>query len=315
MTNKKVALMDKYGEKFTEGDNFIGYTQGFLDSGCEVYQLDPYTIDLEKKEGIAYKLSFSGKDLSRKKLKEKTNLEKLDIIVDLSDLINYNFSKEINKLKNPLLINDQLKMHESADKRTYVKNYPEFIPKTFVSKNISQLEKALHEEFGGKMILKDPFGSCGNSVEKIEKGENYISLLKKMTKNETFQIVAQEFLTFVNEGTKRVAIVGNPKKEDSYKIIHFYGRKPSRGNWKDNLAQGGELQEINHLTKCEENLCLEVARKSGLFTVGIDIGDTLENGKRVPKLIETNSVLSFSGNGEYVHKLKQVTNFILDLKK
>jgi glutathione synthase/RimK-type ligase-like ATP-grasp enzyme len=314
MKNKKIALMDKYGNNFTEGDNFIGYVKGFLDSGCEVYQLDPYTIDLKKKEGTAYSLSFSENSIFQEKTRGKKKLEEFDIIVDLSDLINYNFSKEMNCLENPLLINDQIRMYESADKRTYIKNYPGLIPRTFVSSKISELEKAL-SYFSGKMVVKDPFGSCGNSVEKIESGEDYKKTLLEMTQDETFPIVAQEFMDFSNEGTKRVAVIGNPKNLDSYRIIHFYGRKPSEGNWKDNLAQGGILQELNYLNKEEENLCLSVARKSGLFTVGIDIGDILENGKRIPKLIETNSVLSFSANGKYIWKLKEVTDFILSLKK
>jgi glutathione synthase/RimK-type ligase-like ATP-grasp enzyme len=315
MKTKKIALMDKYASNFTEGENFIGYAKGFLDSGCEVFQLDPYTIDFTNKEGRVNSLVWSKDNhLQRDTLKEYKKLKDFDILVDLSDLVNYDFSRNIIKLKGFLMINNKLKMYDSADKRTYIKNYPEFIPKTIVSSKINQLEKALKNTFKGRMIVKDPLGSCGNSVEKVEQGENYLPILKKLTKNETFPIVAQDFLTFAHEGTKRVAVIGNPKKPESYKIIHFYGRKHPNGDWKDNLSQGGEVLEIDSLREDEKNLCLEIAKRSGLYVMGLDIGDTQEKGKRIPKLIETNSVLSFSANGKYTHKLKKVTDFILNLK-
>jgi glutathione synthase/RimK-type ligase-like ATP-grasp enzyme len=312
MKTKKIALMDRYGLNFTEGDNFIGYAKGFLEEGCSVFQLDPYAIDFKNKKGKVNELGLTEDNfISRKINRKNKKLENFDIIVDLSDLIDYNFSLRMNNLKNPLLINDQLKMYDSADKRTYIKNYPEFIPRTIVSREINKLEKKL-EEFGGKMIVKDPFGSCGFSVEKIEKGEDYIPLLKKMTKNETFSILAQEFLYFAEEGTKRVAVIGNPELPESYKIIHSYGRRHPQGNWKDNLSQGGEVVEIGELREDEKRLCIEVAKKSGLHVMGLDIGDTIENGKRVPKLIETNSVLALA-KGRYNNKLKEVTDFILSI--
>jgi len=202
-----------------------------------------------------------------------------------------------------------LATYASADKRTYVQNYEGFIPKTIVSSNMNKLEETLYNVFNGTMIVKDPFGCCGKDVEKID-GSN-LDLLKKLTNNGKKQVVAQKFLHFAPEGGKRIAVIGNIVDKNSYKIIHFYRRKPAEGEWKDNLSQGGSVVEVPSLRKDEIDLCLGVAAKSGLYAIGLDILDDLEEGKRIPKLIETNAVLALAF-GKYPKKLELVTDFILE---
>ncbi len=312
MKPKKIALMDRFGKKFTEGDNFKLYAKAFLKYNCTVVQLDPYTINFNTKTGKTYRLNMK-KNFKRNDTYNISNLESFDIIMDLSDIVNLNFAKKLNKI-NILHVNSPIKTYHSADKKTYVKNYPEFIPKTIISSDIEKLEKALIEEFGGTMIVKNPFGYCGRDVEKIStKNKNYIEKLNQITKNGKIEIVAQKFMHFAKEGSKRVAVVGKVGEKNSYKILHFYGRKPSKGNWKDNLAQGGQIIEIPKLREDEKELCLNIAYKSGLYLVGLDIMDDLdEKGNRIPRMVETNAVLVCSGNGKYPEKIEEVVKFILE---
>ncbi len=310
--NLKIALMDSYtgGKSFTEGDNFIHYARGFLDRGCSVFQLDPYKIDFDEGEGIYYQIIPVNGELINVKAPISRHLEKFDVIMDLSDVVDSTFAENLNKF-NTLHINDPLATYQSADKRTYVSKYGEFIPKTFVSSDLNELEKILFEEFGGKMVVKDPFGSGGKGVELVTK-EN-LDILKEMTNKGEIDVVAQKFMDFANEGSKRVAVIGNVNDSDSYRIIHFYGRHPGEDNWKDNLSQGGNVINVQELTSEEKDLCLNVARKSELYTVGLDImNDSDKEGNKVPRLVETNSVLAFSGGGKYTDKLRIVTDFILD---
>ena len=310
--NLKIALMDRYsnGKEFTEGDHFIHYAKGFLERGCSVFQLDPYKIDFNENEGIYYQIfSLNGK-FGIVNAPVLDSLDKFDVIMDLSDIVDINFAESLSEI-NALHINNPLTTYDSADKRTYVERYPEFIPKTFVSSDFNELERILSEEFNGKMVVKDPFGSCGRGVELIS-SEN-LDTLKKMTNNGKKEIVAQKFMEFAHEGSKRVAVIGNVNDSDSYKIIHFYGRKPGKGSWKDNLSQGGTAVGLENLSDEERELCLSVASKSGLYTVGLDIMDDLdESGNRIPRLVETNAVLAFSEGGKHFGKLKIVTDFILD---
>jgi len=310
---KNIALMDRFGKNFTEGDNFKHYAQGFLSRGCKVVQLDPYTINFEDGTAKIYSLDLRNNNVFVRSNKEKVGkLEFYDVIMDLSDIVDHVFAINLEKI-NTLHINPPFATYNSADKRTYVNNYPEFIPRTIISSNISELEEALYDKFGGEMIVKDPFGSCGNGVEKLDiNNPNYRKILENITNKEQIEIVAQRFMNFAHEGSKRVAVLGDIKDPESYKIIHFYGRKPSEGNWKDNLSQGGKVVELESLRQDEINLCLNVARKSGLYAVGLDIMDDLNGeGKRVSKLVETNAVLALAF-GKYPKKLKKVTDFILD---
>ena len=312
MNEKKIALIDKYGDVFTEGDNFIGYATGFLDKKNIVFQLDPLTIDFQKKTADCYGLNLIEGKFSRNENKKKLDITSFDIIMDLSDVDDLDFSKKLSEIRT-LHINNPLEMYASADKRTYIDRYPEFIPETIVSSNISELSKILEEKFNGEMIVKDPFGACGKGVEKISSNQpNYKDILIRMTNNETKEIVAQKFMEFASKGSKRVAVVGKVGIDNSYKIIHFYGREPEAGKWKDNIAQGGKVIDLDSLREDEKKLCLDVARKSGLYTVGLDIMDDLDENKNIiSRLIETNSVLAFSANGKYSDKLNKVTDFIL----
>ena len=162
------------------------------------------------------------------------------------------------------------------------------------------------------MIVKDPFGSCGNGIEKIDSTDpDYMKTLQKITMNGKHSIVAQKFMALANKGSKRVAVIGKINEPETYKIIHFYGRKPVDGEWKDNLSQGGSVVEFDDIREDEKALCLGVARKSGLYIMGLDIMDDFdEEGNIVPRLVETNSVLALA-KGRYPEKLNQVVDFIV----
>jgi glutathione synthase len=310
----KIALMDRYGTSFTEGENFKQYALGFLENGCEVFQLDPYTLDFERSSGEVYLLQGEG-NLQRQEDPSLANLNLFDVIMDLSDMVNLDFAERLSKI-DVLHINPPLATYESADKRTYVRNYPEFIPPTIVSSSIGGLEKALRI-FGGVMIVKDPLGSCGTGIERVDISDsNYRDILISLTKGGKEPVVAQKFLHFAYEGSKRVAVIGDIKDTKSYRVIHFYGRKHPGGDWKDNISQGGRVVKLGFLRKDEKDLCLNVAERSGLYAVGLDIMDDLdENGNRIPRLLETNAALAFGSDKKHSEKLKMVPNFVLGLLK
>jgi glutathione synthase/RimK-type ligase-like ATP-grasp enzyme len=306
----KIALMDRYGANFTEGDNFKHYALSFLEKGCEVFQLDPYTINFENSSGEAYVLRKE-QGLKRQEKSILVDLNSFDAIMDLSDIVDLVFANKLSKIKT-LHINPPLATYDSADKKTYINNYPEFIPSTIVGSKVDELGRAL-EGFGGVMVVKDPLGSCGKGVEKIDiKNPNYRKILGKFTENGKKPVVAQKFLELSYEGSKRVAVVGDIADPASYRIIHSYGRRPLKGNWKDNLTKGGIVVELESLRKDERDFCLKVAAKSGLYAVGLDILDDLdEEGNRIPRLVETNAVLALA-KGRYPREINKVVSFILN---
>ena len=314
---KNIALMDRFGKDFTEGENFIYYAKGFLERGCAVVQIDPYTINFEKANAKSYELK--NKNGFERNYKEKEiNLTDFDAIIDLSDIVDYEFAKQLDKI-DVLHINPPIATFNSADKTTYPEKYPEYIPKTVIGSDAEELLQALRKivtpgKFGSLIVLKNPYSSLGKDVDRVDiKNPKSKDFIHKFTKYGKQKIVAQKYLEFASEGSKRVGVIGDINKPESYQIVHFYKRIPGKGNWKDNLSQGGRVKDIHELRDEEIALCLNVAKASGLYTVGLDIMNDLDNnGNKITRLIETNAVLAFSANGRYNNKLKKVTNYILD---
>ena len=312
---KVVALMDKYNPTgFTEGVDFLCYVEGFFERGCTVFQLDHFTINFEEGTARVYFLKKEKGKIKRINNPVTKKLSDFDFFVNLGSSIGKDFAEKFEKVPG-LKFNPPLEMCRSADKRTYVKYYNEFIPETIFTKDPNVLVKTLQKFLGLMVVKTEVNGSCGNGVLKIDvKEKGFLEKLRRATNFGEKEVVAQKLLSFANEGSKRVAVIGIPSDPSSYRVIHFYGRRPSKNDWRDNLDKGGELVEIDSLRKDEVKLCLEVARKSGLFGVGLDIMDDLdEKGGRVSKLIETNSVLAFSAYGKYSEEMKKITNFILDV--
>jgi len=79
-----------------------------------------------------------------------------------------------------------------------------------------------------------------------------MEILKRFTRDGTYEIVAQRFMHFAYEGSKRVGVIGKIGEPESYRILAFYQRKPSKDNWKDNFYQGGVTMEIESLRPDEK---------------------------------------------------------------
>lgn len=310
--SKNIALMDKIGEKFTEGDNFEQYALGFLERGSDVFQIDPYDIEFDANESKAYSLTEKKGRLQRSEGYKKFSLDEFDIIMDLSDIVCKEFSKKMENV-DTLHINPPLAMYESADKRSYIHKYPQFIPDTLVSLDIEEIIDFL-KKFE-EIVVKDPTGSCGKDIERISiDKKDYKEIFERLTEKGKKEILVQRFIKNAYKGSKRVAVMGDISNPDSYRVFHVYGRKPQEGEWKDNLSQGGEVIDLNltDLRGDEVELCLKVAVKSGLYTIGLDIIDDIDDeGGKKSMLLETNSVLALA-RGKYRDKLKEIPEYLLN---
>ena len=307
METKKIALMDKYGKTFTEGPNFNFYVEYLLDKKCSVYQLDPYTIDFEKKVGKSYNLSCKDKSILRGDPLE-FELESFDAILDMSDIVNLKFAKKLQAV-NTFHFNPPIPTYYSADKKTYVKNYPELIPQTFITKDISKLENLMKDQFDGIMVVKNPSGAHGDDIFKVTPKEDYLKIFKEITKNGGVEVIAQKYLHYCLEGGQRVILLGEPNKKDSFEFVISYRKIPGKGQWKDNLALGSTTV-LTDLREDEKELCLEVASNSGLYGVGLDImDDKSESGERVSRLIETNAIIATRAHPKAMHR---TIDFILE---
>jgi len=159
-----------------------------------------------------------------------------------------------------------------ANEKLYALNFPELIPRTLVTRDITLLKDFL-AELGGEMIVKPPHGWGGLSIFHVHaKDRNLNPILEMMTDNGRKLVMAQEYVKAVREtGDERVILVdGEP--------LGAIARIPRDDEHRSNLHVGGTAKKVV-LGARERRICERVGprlRADGLWLVGLDvIGDYL----------------------------------------
>ncbi len=156
-----------------------------------------------------------------------------------------------------------------ANEKCFILNFPEFITRTLVSSDISELKNFLVQE--GEVIYKPLDGMGGMSVFKIKLSDPNLSVvLELLTHNGSMPIMAQRYIPEIKNGDKRILLINGEA------ISHGLSRIPKEGETRGNLAAGarGEVRELNQR---ELEVCKKIGpelKKMGLLFVGLDmIGD------------------------------------------
>ncbi len=159
-----------------------------------------------------------------------------------------------------------------ANEKLYALNFPELIPRTLVTRDITLLKDFL-AELGGEMIVKPPHGWGGLSIFHVQaQDRNLNAILETMTDNGRKLVMAQEYVKAVREtGDERVILVdGEP--------LGAIARIPREDEHRSNLHVGGTAKKVV-LGARERRICERVGprvRADGLWLVGLDvIGDYL----------------------------------------
>ncbi|MFT4601252.1 MAG: glutathione synthase [Arenicella sp.] len=209
------------------------------------------------------------------------------------DLFVLNF---LDSIKDDVFVMNAVQGLREANNKIYTAAYydpdQEFIPKTYVSKDVDYLLKIIEESDQEQMIMKPLDGYGGKGVIIIEKtaSKNIKSLLdyyvNSSTKDGKSQyVILQEFIEGAEKGDVRVFMLhGQP--------IGALRRVPAKGDVRSNISAGGTTEKYK-LSKDEVRLCRKIGEKlvrDGLFFAGLDlIGN---------KLVEVN-VLSPGALTEY----------------
>lgn len=157
----------------------------------------------------------------------------------------------------------------TEDKRTYLEDFPDVSPPTRVVRNLGELD-ATRIEFGGDVVIKDPFGDRGKGVERI-RGPEDLSIAESLfrtTIRDTGELVVQPFFSGFLGGDKRIVLQRMP--DDKFEIVAYIGRKPPDGGWKSNIRAGGHSVRTE-LTDAERDFALSLAPRAGIDNVGLDI--------------------------------------------
>ena len=164
------------------------------------------------------------------------------------------------------VLNNPTGIRESNEK-LYSLFFPEIIPQSMVTKNISQLQEFLAES-GGQMVVKPLDGHGGEGIFYVRAGDrNANVILEAITKFGTEYVMAQKFIEEVSQGDKRIIILNGEPLGAVLRVP-----KPG-GEFRSNFHSGGSPAK-SELTERDLEICRNIGprlRADGLYFVGIDV--------------------------------------------
>lgn len=185
------------------------------------------------------------------------------------------------------IINRPKGILETGNKK-YLLNYAQWCPPMAFCEHIDQVA-SFAQQF--PIVLKPLNGYGGHGVIKIDGEKVWINkqtlTFKEFAQQAQFAehpVLAMKYLKNVSRGDKRVVVCNG-------KIVGASLRKPARGNWLCNGAQGGASGRTI-ITKQERLIAEELGKdllEKGIFMFGFDTL-TDDEGKRVLSEINTQSI-------------------------
>ena len=168
-----------------------------------------------------------------------------------------------------LVVNDPAHVRNAPEK-LFITHFDGLMPPTLITNDGDEVH-AFRDEHKD-IIVKPLFGNGGAGVFHIKPGdENLNSLLEMFTNFYREPIIAQQYLSEVRQGDKRVILVDG-------KAVGAINRVPAEGEARSNMHVGGRPLKCE-MTKRDLEICEAIGpalKERGLIFVGIDvIGDYL----------------------------------------
>ena len=276
MTLKIAVQMDPIEAIDIAGDSTFALMLEAQARGHELFEYHADTLALRDGNLSASGADVKVRDEAGKHFEKSENrtvqLEDYDVVLMRQDppfdmnYITYTHMLEAIHPKT-LVVNDPAEVRNAPEK-LYVLQYNEFIPPTLISRDPQRLSE-FREEYGD-IILKPLYGNGGAGVFRLAHGdENFASLMEMFTQSFREPFIAQQYLSDVKQGDKRIILVdGEP--------VGAINRVPAAGETRSNMHVGGR-PEPTELTDREREICARIGpdlKHRGLIFVGIDvIGD------------------------------------------
>lgn len=226
-------------------------------------------------EGNVYEAKFidTGNEIKSKlnKNSEHQHLNDFDVIffrpdppVNMDYLYATYILDYIDKSKT-IVINDPTGIR-TANEKLYINKFVDVAPNNITTSKINLIKEFLNKY--NKIVLK-PLNYCtGKGVFYLEKGDkNANSLLETVTNYEQNYIMAQEYIEDIENGEKRLIIMGGELKEEAILRI------PNGQDFRLNIQDDKYLRKAN-ITDAERELCGLMAKQfleDGLYLVGLDV--------------------------------------------
>jgi len=184
------------------------------------------------------------------------------------DYIYATYLLEQVEISGVMVINKPSSLRD-ANEKLFALNFSDYMPETLVSSNIEKLIAFIIDN--EEVVVKPLDGMGGKDIYKLNEGvENINEVLLKITNQGQRYIMAQEFLSEIKHGDKRILLV------NGIPIDYALARLPAEGSFKGNLAAGAKGVG-QPLTERDRYLCKKIAPmliEKELIFVGLDvIGD------------------------------------------
>jgi glutathione synthase len=276
---KNVAVqMDHVSSIKIGGDSTFAMS---LEAQARGYKLFHYTPDqLSMRDGVVQAIAepMILRDVEGDHFElgpqEKIDLSSMDVVLLRQDPpfdMSYITSTHLLERVHPktLVVNDPAWVRNSPEK-IFVTEFPDLMPKTLISRDPATIN-AFRAEVGD-MILKPLYGNGGAGVFHVKPDDrNMSSLLEMFAQMYREPFIAQEYLSDVRAGDKRIILIdGEP--------AGAINRVPAEHDSRSNMHVGGRA-EHSELTDREKEICARIGpslKARGFILVGIDIiGDKM----------------------------------------
>lgn len=275
MTLKIAMQMDPMEDVGIAGDSSFALMLSAQERGYEIYHYDVETLSLV--EGRVIAKARSVHDLQRVKgnhfrFGEEVRLDlgrDIDVVMMRQDPpfdVGYITATHLlERIKGEtLVVNDPVSVRNAPEK-VYVLDYAKFMPPTIITRDLDEVRafQAKH----GKIVVKPLHGNGGKAIFLVpEDGSNLSALLEVFNGTWREPHMVQAFLPSVADGDKRIVLIDG-------EVAGAINRKPGKGEFRSNLAQGGYAEKAD-LTPREQEICAAMGpdlKAKGLTFVGIDV--------------------------------------------
>ena len=276
----RVALqMDPMESINIAGDSSFALMLSAQDRGMEVWHYDVSTLAYETNDGAGGTLTAYAAPVTVQRVevdhfsigeRRRVDLAKdIDVILMRQDppfdLGYISAALLLDRLKGQTLVINDPREVINAPEKMLVLDYARFMPPTLIAREIDDVRR--FQEKHGSVVVKPLHGNGGKAIFKIGEDRTNTSALFEVF-NQTWPEphMVQPFLPEVAEGDKRIVLVDG-------EYAGAINRKPGKGEFRSNLAQGG-YAEAAELTPIEEEICAAMGpelKKRDLVFVGIDV--------------------------------------------